>query len=72
MKKSDKRDSTLTGHVRVRREQDKAKGKGILIVLDESNILGTLPEALTAHVQVVLPDDGALVSCWWREVWLGR
>lgn len=30
--------------------------------LDESNVSGVLPEALTADVQVVLADDTALVA----------
>ena len=29
-----------------------------LVVLDEANILGPLPEALTAHVDAILADDG--------------
>ena len=33
-----------------------------LIQLLEANVKGALAQALTAHVQVVLPDDGALVG----------
>jgi hypothetical protein len=33
-----------------------------LVVLDESDVLGALAEALTAHVDLVLSDDGTLVS----------
>ena len=36
--------------------------KGMRAHLDEANVLGTLPEALPAHVEVVLADDGALVG----------
>ena len=34
----------------------------VLIVLLEANVEGALAQALTAHVQVVLPDDCALVG----------
>ena len=31
-----------------------------LVVLGESNVFGTLTEALTAHIDLVLSNDGAL------------
>lgn len=34
----------------------------ILTILDESNILGTLAEALAAHIDLVLSNDGTLVT----------
>lgn len=35
-----------------------------LSVLDEANILGILTEALTAHVEAVLPDEAMLVAAY--------
>ena len=35
-------------------------GMNNLVVLDETNINSTLTEALTAHVDLVLSDDGAV------------
>ena len=36
---------------------------GGLIILDKTDVLGTFSEALAAHVNVILPNDCALVSC---------